>query len=739
MWWPTLFAGKSLVFGDSVIHGLPLLHFFKDYLHGGESPLWVKEIYGGHPLFAEGQGAFAEPLNLFIAWAFPPILGNNVFHYFCMLASGAGVIRLCRIMGCSMWSAGFAALAVVFSGFWIYLQHNLTVSGALMWAPWAFVAFESWLRKPVVSRAIWMALAGTMLILAGYPQVIHGVMIFALCSLVAMPFSEAGRLLWKQHRRALLGTGALAAILCLGLSAFQLLPLMELAGLSHRSGGTGIVFQKLVVYYVRGMVFPLDERSQVPAAASLLVCMLASLSIAIRSSWRAKGYLIGTIMLVMLGVGGDLWPFRWLYRAHLIPGLHFFRIMQIYLTIGIVGMAVLAAFAIDGLKSWLSEHADPRKWKVVIGLGVLLLYVVWFAIVDWANPGGQAWFPLLVVTLALLSATGLAVARRTQLIPAAMFMLMLVQCGFSVHHLKFYDATLLKTPSVLDGLPRGRTNDGKFFTVSIAGVYGLVDSRWPNLGSMAQRAVASNLGLSNLLRGDSSLDGALALQLHNRDILTPTMTGEVHGISQASPGSRMIDILNVRYITADSELHAPGLRVVGHDPLGFWVMENTLVRPFVQVYTHAIGAQSADDSLSRLRVMQSPTLVVQTAPGGVSVPPDDPSPGNAASVEMDVGSHRRNHYILDVQSHSACWIFLADANYPGWYATVDGVPATVWTAQVLGKAVHVPAGRHRVEVGFRSASFRMGVVISMLSLLVATALLIFRGRMPWRRRICPGV
>src|SRR5215469_12303466 len=89
MWWPTLFKGKSIIQGDSLVFSLPLLNFLKNFLHGGQSPLWVGQIYGGHPLFAEGQGAFVEPLNWLIAWIFPPILGSNVFHYVCMLGSAA--------------------------------------------------------------------------------------------------------------------------------------------------------------------------------------------------------------------------------------------------------------------------------------------------------------------------------------------------------------------------------------------------------------------------------------------------------------------------------------------------------------------------------------------------------------------------------------------------------------------------------------------------------------------------
>jgi hypothetical protein len=708
MWWPTLFEGKAIIFGDSVIHGLPLLQLFRNFLHGGESPLWVKEIYGGHALFAEGQGGFASPLNLLVALVFPPVLASSVFHYLGMLVAGVGVARLCRILGSTRWSAGFAAFAVIFSGSWISTQNNLTIAGALVWVPWTLVVFESWLKRPSVTLAICMAFVGTLSVVSGYPQATHGVLIFALCTLATMPFSDAGKQHWQQHWRTFLGTGFLALLFCLGLSAIQLMPLVELIGLSHRGNGVGIVFQALKAYYVRGMLFPLAIPNQVPGVSNLLVCMLASALFVMRSQWRVAGYLVGSVILLVLGMGGTSPLFRLIYGAHLVPGLHYFRIFWIYISIAVVGIAVMAAFAIDGLKKWFSEHGDPLKWKSLNWLIGLLFLGAW-----------------IVVAIALSSSLALAVNHRAHWIPAAMFVLIALQCAcFATHGLKFYDAGILHPPSVLNQLPRRNTEEGgKFFSESIAMSYAFLDSKTPGLERLAQRAVALDAGMTNLLRGDSSLDGALALQLYGRDILSQTMIGEVHGIGEASPGLRVIDFLNVRYITADAELYAPGLRVAAHDPLGFWVMENTFARPFAQVYKDAVQASSSNDALARMRVLKSPTLIVQRDPDGALMPENAPGQSDAAAVKISTVENRPNHYIIEVQAPFPCWVFLADANYPGWRATVDGAKTTVWTAQVLGKAIHVPAGKHQMVVRFRSESFRLGATISATTLLIMLAVL----------------
>ena len=78
--------------------------------------------------------------------------------------------------------------------------------------------------------------------------------------------------------------------------------------------------------------------------------------------------------------------------------------------------------------------------------------------------------------------------------------------------------------------------------------------------------------------------------------------------------------------------------------------------------------------------------------------------------------------VARVVGAEAVHLVFADAPYPGWTARVDGEPAPLVPANVLGKAVAVPSGRHRVELEFRSRSFRTGLAITGatgLALLVA--------------------
>jgi uncharacterized membrane protein YfhO len=74
------------------------------------------------------------------------------------------------------------------------------------------------------------------------------------------------------------------------------------------------------------------------------------------------------------------------------------------------------------------------------------------------------------------------------------------------------------------------------------------------------------------------------------------------------------------------------------------------------------------------------------------------------------------------------WLFLADANYPGWEATVNGKAQPVYSAQVLGKAVRLQAGRNEVTIRYVPWSFYIGAAVSAVTLLTILLMLVKRRR-----------
>jgi hypothetical protein len=64
------------------------------------------------------------------------------------------------------------------------------------------------------------------------------------------------------------------------------------------------------------------------------------------------------------------------------------------------------------------------------------------------------------------------------------------------------------------------------------------------------------------------------------------------------------------------------------------------------------------------------------------------------------------------------YLVLTDAYYPGWTATIDGQPAAIERADLMFRAVKVPAGSHRVELRYQPQSFSIGLLISIGTVMV---------------------
>ena len=104
---------------------------------------------------------------------------------------------------------------------------------------------------------------------------------------------------------------------------------------------------------------------------------------------------------------------------------------------------------------------------------------------------------------------------------------------------------------------------------------------------------------------------------------------------------------------------------------------------------------------------------------GVGHPPSAPQweadTPTRVSLRVNAGSQR----------HVLC---LADQNYPGWRAALDGKPVRIRQEpnSPVGRYVEVPAGEHRVTFEYAPASFRVGLYLACLSVFLLTALISVR-------------
>ncbi len=723
-WHPALIDGRTIIHGDSLLNGLPLMDLLARALQGEADLLWSQGIYGGHPIFAEGPGGFASPLNLFVASVIVPFAssayGANLVHFLAMAVAGIGMIGLCRTLGTSAAAAGFAAIATVLSPSWIAEQDNLAISSSLAFVPWSLWALEAWLKRPSLRSAAWLGIASAQVLLGGYPQTTHGMILYMAVRLLVLPFEPGRRPTTAAAWRHLAGTGLVGLCIGVGLAAIQWLPLLELAGLSYRSGGVAVGPDPglPIRTYLDGLLFTLPEGVPRPALSlgSLLVCGLGSLALLLGAPSRAKGHALAALFLLALGLGYASPVFRLLHDHQLIPGLGYFRIVHLYLRHAVIGLAVLAAFGIDAL-----ARAPIRGiWRLAL-LGTLwggLVTALW---TDALRP--------LQLGLVLIGLGGAALLRWTgcgALVPGLLLICLTVEtAALRLHELRFFDPAILTEPGSVAAV-KGATEASRFSIRDDPAFlpYTFLSPRAPGLAASARRAVVDMGANLNLLWDLPSIDGSFALPLRRRMMLKPALTAEIAGLTETPPGQRLIDILSIRFLSAHDDMPtAPGFRLLWHgaddEPRLF---ENEAAKPRFQLYGQAVGVASPEAALAALAAARMPILAVE---GVESEAGDAPPAGEVSIVRASATTHR-----LHVTTQAPAWLFMADANYPGWRALVDGEETPVYSAQILGKAIRVPAGDHVVLFAFLPLSVEMGAALSGLSLVAVMVL----GWSPWASR-----
>ena len=736
LWSPALLHGRTILHGDSIIHSVPLMRLQAEWFRGRAALSWAPGIYGGHPLFAEGQGGFASPLNLLFAGVVTPLLGvvasMNLFHAVTMALAGLGVIGLARETGASPWSACFAGLAVTFAPDMLRHQDNITVGGTLAWAPWMIWMAERWVGRGGARAACLTGLAFAGGILAGYPQVVHACAVY-----VAIRIAGAR---WFERRRLRGRELALAAGVGLGASAVQWLPLLQLASLSVRSAGIGMVWHLPLAWYGQGALFTHAAR---PNVGSPLVMLAFAAGGLLWRSGRMRAHLAATAVLVLLGLETNSFAFRFVYAWHLLPGLHAFRVTDLYLLVGQIGGACIAAHGverIEALAAW-----PPRRAALVAGSTLALLCVGRQCSAGTSGDGLQLAVALVaVVSVSLAMATG-----RGRASPLVLALLLAAECtSVRLHPFGFFAPGLLAQPASVSAFKAmADWRDYRTWDHTIAGTYAMSATTAPGFLQSFEAMQNAYSGMTDVTYGVASLDGALALELARRGLLDATLARDVDCGSVGRAGRRMIDVLGVRAFSAYGGRRCSGFRSLTPGLNGIQTVENLDARRRVQVYGRHVSVDTPAAALAAFEASAGPVLVIENPDRRPEMRDD---PGQDGDAPVEVIEDRPTFVRVGVSAGRRVWLFLADADYPGWHADLDGVATPLFAAQVLGKAVGVPAGRHVITFRFRSRPIEAGLAISLATLatLLAGGLLAAgqggcdvgrrQTRRPGRRGAMPG-
>jgi hypothetical protein len=191
-------------------------------VQAGRVPLWEPSLYLGMPMAGAQQGAlFYPPTILYYCFGFAD--ATALFHLLHFFLAGWLAALWLRTLRLNWGACAGAGISFALGGVMISRVPFLNHLAVLAWAPVLPLLFR---RRAALAAAL------ALMFLAGYPTFLAGVAAaaWALAFALRSQRDASGPAAWAADWAV---AGALAA----ALSAAQLLPALELASLSRRSGG----------------------------------------------------------------------------------------------------------------------------------------------------------------------------------------------------------------------------------------------------------------------------------------------------------------------------------------------------------------------------------------------------------------------------------------------------------------------------------------------------------------------
>ena len=641
----------------------PFAAFLHDQLAHGELPLWNPTAFSGQPFAADAQSGVVYPPALAAFGLLAPssgLVALAIFHY---ALAAVGAYTFARLVGAGRIGSIFAAVAYGASGHLVARSLMLGLLAGVAWLPVCLAAAEFAAgarptRRPLAVLLLGAALAGS--ILAGSQQ------------LAAVAALSAGLWLWIRAGRrgvVLAIAGVAAAVL---LSAVALLPRLELLGRSSSAEGVAdpngigaLVRDDLRAVFGRYGVSR-SELTTLYAGAATPVLALFGLVVLRRRALPLVS-LVGFAIVWASGLAG------WL-----LGPLPLLRSLATHEPVRAMAVAVLAGAVLAGLA--LSRLAMRRELIALLAGCVLVTLAL-----GGADARKESFLLPLVAVVACLPALGgsraaFSVAALAVLLTAALDLAW--HAEHEDHPIMWQSASAIfpqPAPSARFLLARQAAESPFRFATSARPH--VLQHQLGGAGSSGARALLLDSESVRLGLEDVAGYNPVHLKAYNRYLLASNGGKRVDRHFEyvlRAPTARL-RALGVRYYVSPPGQQPRGLPVVYRDR-GTVITRDPDALPLARVVRRGSAPQPA-----RIVRRDSDRVEIVTAGGSGT-------------------------------------LVLADAAYPGWQVSVDGHRARVKTVDSLFRGVDVGAGVHRVVWTFRPLSLRVGLSISVLSLLLLSGL-----------------
>lgn len=707
----------------------------------GEVPLWCPYNFAGMPFVHDPQVAVFYPFHWPMLLLPESYVGPMLSWLVVLHVVLAGWCMYAYAWGQGLGRAGslVAALGWMFAGKWLLHllgagHYNLT---PLAWLPLVLLCLETAIRQRSVLWATGAGFVFALVVLGTLPQLTFyaGLFVTLWTASAIRPGSKR-----RSDMLAWLLFGLWAALFAVGLSAVQLLPALEAAGLSTRARGMapgpGAAQDQLNMLLLPGPY--LGDVSWDPQGG-FAVLWLAGAALALvvceqRVWWRA--FVLLLLLSFAYGMGALLSG---------LPGFRMFRFPARMLLLAAFPIAFLAGETTRSLVAGLAPAylRRVRRWFVVVILLVLALP----ALAVLFSHQTPRWHPYWLSLLSTVPAA-VCVLGRPRWAAAWVGVLLIDLWALAWPTLEVRREEAVFAPSVCV----------RYLAEHTPGTGRILDRGYD--GHHASSPLGAGAPLAMLLhlqpvRGYNPLDVAIYKEYlqfiadQDRPLLALDPSNPLtFPVIEDFPvhNYKLLDLLGVTYVIqpehgdslmgrwwlprqSDPKPSSYDFLAGGRQALPAyetWLSADSFPRAFVVPEAEPLPERS--QVLAALKQTDFRRVVLLD---GFS--PEEGGPPAGEYRRAEIALYEPNRVVVRVEGKTAGYLVLTDIWYPGWRCSIDGQPAHLYRADFLFRGVAVPAGTHEVVFSFEPQSYYWGREISVLTVLAVGLLFLRAAVRAWRR------
>jgi hypothetical protein len=735
-----LFVFREIIFHGHLLFGADFfsLHlctkqFLYDELRNhGSIPFWNPYIFGGIPFWAHFESTIFYPLDI-LFWFIRPerAYGYTVFLH--VYLAGTFMFLFSRSLGIRPAGAFVSALCFMFSGLMmatIYDGQMFRVQ-AFTWIPLIFLFVHRALssNEPLFNGAI-AGVSWGIQIMSGAPQDALYTLI-AVFLFVLFVWDWSIRLPSSGLRSA--KTLGILFLVGLGIAAIQLVPSFELVKESSRGTWSDATLRTMGSYPLEGIItwilphfygrFAANDYwvADVPWTVPLYnlyvgvlpIVLLPFLSGGESGSRRILVFaMILAALSFLLALGSNTPVYKFIT---LLPGFDKIRAPAKIILLWVFVMALLAGKGMDGLLL-RSKESVRRRFGVVSGV-LLIIIALDIAFLSERSLILRLFSPFI---LEHAIADRMGYAENTILTEWHRFTLI---SGVTVFLCFLWARGSLKTPILISLLC------GTLF-VDLAYVNREAVQHNDRIYSEASRvkeelkatlgqdksvfrvgSFRSGWGASfEMYLGYQSVGGYNPLLLHRyyeyinqyRFYGRTVPEGWIIFFYEPRENRVLMDLLNVKY-------------EISHQTRSYTLRDSYLPRAFIVPICKVMEGKEILNYLAGPSF--DPAVEVLFEKENDS-PLCHEYPGSEKRSQARIVSYSPDDIRVETESTHPGFLFLSELFYPGWKAFVNGQPVRILRGNYLFRVVEVPVGKHMVSLVFDPWSIKIGVVVTLLTLLI---------------------